>query len=234
MPSSVAVVELAWRLHQDEEVVKWCLEAALLAGETFDEAAHRCGLGACVAESYARLFFDIIDKLHARDYVIHRLLPRRAWLGFSPVDTATMLKVAALIGGPRVLDVAVRALTGEPVTREQILSMGPAELLREVENLHCRLCLLLRALPLSMFRPARVPALQQLADDVDALFVQLQEECRPDLVEQARVDALAAALGATLHAGAAAARDAGPLDLGQRLVALHEAVMLLHDLAPAA
>jgi hypothetical protein len=234
MPKRLAAVEHAWRLHQSEDSSKWHLEARLLTGEAFDEVARRCGLASDVVESYARLFFDVADYLHARDYLMHRLLPRGAWLGFSPADIALMLKTAALIGGPEVLDVALRALTGEHVTRERIVSMGPAELMREVENLHCRLCLLLRALPLTAFLPPRVAVLRQLADDLDSLFVQLQEACRPDVIEQVRADTLAVALGEALHASAAAARNEGSSELGHRLAALHDAVRLLQQLAPAA
>jgi hypothetical protein len=230
----LATVEQARLLHQSGGITRWCLEAALLAGESFAEAAQRCGLPVPVAECYSKVFFDVADKLEAKDYLCHRLFPRMAWQGFPSASTATLLKIAAWIGGPRVLDVAIRALTAAPVSYQDLQGMQSAELLREAEHLHCRLTLLLRALPLSAFLPPRVAILWWLAEDVDALFVELQEECRPDPVEQARVDALAFALPAASNASAAPIGKQGPSELGQRLVALHEAVTLLHDLASAA
>jgi hypothetical protein len=89
------------------------VDARLLAGQSYDEAAARCGLGAAAVEAYERLFFAVTDCLESRDYLLFAAMPGLNGRPDGP-DTASLLKALAYFRGPYVLDVALHALGVRP------------------------------------------------------------------------------------------------------------------------
>jgi hypothetical protein len=85
------------------------LQARLLAGQTYADAAGRCNLDPAVVEAYEQVFYNVCDQLDARDWVVFSTMPD---LHDDP-SLETLVKAFALAGGPYVLD-AVLAAVGFP------------------------------------------------------------------------------------------------------------------------
>ena len=92
---------------------RWLYEAHVLARRPTGEAAERAGLAADVAAAYEALFFDVRDRLDARDWV-------RQWVFWSkpaavppPGDDGEVWRWFGYFGGPYVLDEVV-AVTRHP------------------------------------------------------------------------------------------------------------------------
>jgi hypothetical protein len=195
----------AWALYQTNDLRRWHLEARLLTEEPVVGVARRCDLQPAVVEAYMEIFFDVRSRPGACDWLAHRVLPPRwAVLGIHPGDTATLLKLAALKGGPLALDQALRTLSrrGCNKGRDQLDLYGLAE---ASVDLACRFSLLLETLPLSAFRPPFLDALQMLAQALSDLQFAVESACRPGPLDAVRDELRGALLGCS-----SAPRDAEP------------------------
>lgn len=101
----------AFDLAREKTPRRWQVEARLLAGQTSEEIAHRCDLPAAVVENFEIVFFNVRDRLEARDWVVCSLIGSPVWQGFGPDDIRRLWRFAGYFWGPVFLDVVI-AVTG--------------------------------------------------------------------------------------------------------------------------
>jgi hypothetical protein len=144
-------IKAAHALYEEDALPRWRLEGWVLTGLPQSEVAARCSLPAECVEAYEQVFFDVRSGLTARSWLNHRTLPPRSWLyGFRRGDTASLLKWAALTGGPLILEQVQRVLT----TPRRTTPLRTVDELEEALcDLSCRFALLLHTLPLRAFLP---------------------------------------------------------------------------------
>lgn len=99
----------AFHVYKDDPQQRDLLEMYLLAGETDDAIGQRLGREPPVIGAYEELFFNVRDRLVARDWMVFVACD---W----PVDPcepralASVIRLMAYIGGPLLLDAVLVAL----------------------------------------------------------------------------------------------------------------------------
>jgi hypothetical protein len=107
---------------------RWHLEARLLAGEDVVQIAAKCGLTLEVIRCYHDLFFDVQERLEARDFLYHTVIGPKAREGLSETDREVLLKLFALSGGPRAVDALVDYFHSPPPAAPQLDGLDEAAL----------------------------------------------------------------------------------------------------------
>src|SRR5262245_11976164 len=90
-------------------LLKWALEARLVAGEPFGEIARKCALLPEAVEAYEALFFSVVDKLDASTWIACRVLGARSFTGMTERDLDIWWKVVGYGLGPVALDSLLHA-----------------------------------------------------------------------------------------------------------------------------
>ena len=101
-------VDAALGLHEGPARSRAVAEAALLAGESSDAVGARLALTAATIGAYESLFFNVLDRMRARHWIVVTAIGVRP----SP-DAGAVLKPFAYHGDPLVLDVVLAALDGD-------------------------------------------------------------------------------------------------------------------------
>jgi hypothetical protein len=93
------------------------LEARLLAGETFDAIAEKCGVPADVGAAYEAVFFNVSERLQATDYILSQVIGERLYVpgALRPDD---FVKFSAYRGGPYVVDAMRGVIHGDLSSRD--------------------------------------------------------------------------------------------------------------------
>src|SRR5262249_16161037 len=89
------------------------LQARLLARQSAEEIARRTSGAVGVVERFGGLFFKVISRLDARDWIVTHAV---GWWRFDPSrgrDPATLLRAFGYHGGPLLLDAALPYLLGD-------------------------------------------------------------------------------------------------------------------------
>src|SRR5262249_51613606 len=112
LPPRYRDVHAARRLHEQGGRTAVEAQARLLAGQPTEEVARITDVPPAVVKMYEGLFYNVTDRLHARDWV-----PTRAvgWWRFDPArgrDAATVLRAYAYHGGLPLIDAALPYLLG--------------------------------------------------------------------------------------------------------------------------
>jgi hypothetical protein len=126
---------------------RWELEARLLTPEPFDVVGPKCGSSAEVVGTYHEVFFAVRPCLYAKDYIVNRVLGRKAHVGLEERDVGLILKIYALAGGSLAVDALVDYFRDSPVVpeRPELLTTEEMEALRG--QLLIRAAILARTLP---------------------------------------------------------------------------------------
>jgi hypothetical protein len=112
----------AHQLHADE-AKKLIIEARLLARQSSAEIARLADIPAEVVEAYEAIFFNCLDRINAKDWIVIHAIRRRT---FGRVETAAaaLLKLFAYNGGPLVLDAVLPYLTGKKDPFEPVIDLS--------------------------------------------------------------------------------------------------------------
>ena len=86
------------------------VQSLLLTRMPFSDIAERCRLPLKTVEAFAALFFDVRDRLRARDWIFLRAIGCGPWNGFGGEMPGGIWRYAAFTGGVDVFD-AVHAVT---------------------------------------------------------------------------------------------------------------------------
>jgi hypothetical protein len=151
---------------------RWLVEAGLLTGEPLADTAARARLDEGVVDLFAKVYFCVGDRRSGRDYIALHALPRRGAIRADPRDTGGLLRLLAWHGGSVILDIGVRVLLG---SQARTTTPASAEELRDALNdLGCRISLLLRCLPLHYFLGPRLVVLKEVCNAWSALQRELE------------------------------------------------------------
>ena len=113
-------LHLAHAIHQaDPPLLRWAVEARILAAEDFDSIARKCGTTAEAIECYEAMFFSVLDKLRARTYIICQVIGRKIHHGLSEDDLDVIWKFFGYVGGPLLLDSLIDGFTAQPRPESQ-------------------------------------------------------------------------------------------------------------------
>ncbi len=154
----------AVELHRDAD--HWKLEAWLLAREPIATVARRFGLAAEAIEWYCRLFFDVLDTLDARYYILWRAVGVSPSRALNEGDAASFCKLFAYFSGPLVLDVVLDDFSSPESVPANITQITPSRLPRVARHLCVRAAIAARCAPAGDPRPVE---LLRLAERLRAL-----------------------------------------------------------------
>jgi hypothetical protein len=114
----------AWRLFEEGSLSRWEVEARLLAGESTPAIAAKSGLPAEVIDAFHDLFFSVRPRLHARDWVVNRVLGAEARLGLQESSTAGLLRLYGFLGGPLIVDDLLDFFARPPVMPKTLAGLS--------------------------------------------------------------------------------------------------------------
>src|SRR5262245_23146483 len=128
-----AIFEAHALYHADPPLLRWAVEARILAREPFADIARKCGLLAEAVEAYEALFFCVLDKLGADTWVVCQVIGPKIFHGLMERDLDAWWKVVGYGLGPVALDALLHGTLAspQPQTAEEV---GEA-LAREAESL---------------------------------------------------------------------------------------------------
>jgi len=84
--------------------IRWAIEARLLAGESDDAIASKCGTDAATIDMYEHLFFSVRDRLDQSDYIVHHVMSPAVQSGLAEHDSEALWKMFGYFAGVKVLD----------------------------------------------------------------------------------------------------------------------------------
>lgn len=95
-----------WAHHtwQNDNPIKWHIEALILARASSQEIGFSCGIAAEIVEAYENLFFHVREKLHHKGYIVHCVLGPGLQRGLYERDFDVLWKLYGYFLGPHVLD----------------------------------------------------------------------------------------------------------------------------------
>ena len=100
----------AYQIYTSGGPAKWTIEARILAGQSLRDVAQAMGVSKETEYWYQKLFFHVVPRLTATDYVRIKIIGKSAFQAISPDDTETLLKLFGYYGGQLVLDLAISCL----------------------------------------------------------------------------------------------------------------------------
>lgn len=98
----------AWEVeHHENPLVRYELQARLLANEPYERIASRLCIPTSVISTYEKCFFNVSDRLENRGYIAHCVFGRLLQIGMKEKDLDILWKVFGYFGGPYVLDAVI-------------------------------------------------------------------------------------------------------------------------------
>jgi hypothetical protein len=104
----------AFELWLADETLRQLLEARLLTSQSISEIAAACSLSPEVVNAYHTLFFDVRERLHARDWVMVMAVRSHPLNDFDGPQPRGVWAYSAFTGGPRVLEAVVAVTLNQP------------------------------------------------------------------------------------------------------------------------
>jgi hypothetical protein len=189
---------------------RWHLEARLLAGEDRLRIAAQYGPTPEVVGCNHDLFFDVQERLQARDFLYNTVISPKARDGLRESDVEVFLKLFALVGGPLAVDALVDYFQAPPPVSPQLDDLEGAALQKLQKQLRIKVAIQARVLAASEIRADQVLLVKSLLDHSNA-------DAWPSLSMQASDELSllspgAAQEGVTLegHTDKGAPNDSGP------------------------
>jgi hypothetical protein len=99
----------------DRPAPRWRVEAHLLTSVPLNDVARICTLPAEVVECYHQLFFDVLPRLRATDWIMLHAVGTYLLKGFAGLPVGAVWKWAAYTAGPRALAVVMALTTDAPL-----------------------------------------------------------------------------------------------------------------------
>lgn len=101
----------AQHLHISDGPLRFEVQARILAGQTDDEIAARCRLTPSAVHWFEAVFFNVRDRLHARDWIVARVIGPGLHRGFTEAEIGNVWMTFGYYGGPVALDVVLAITT---------------------------------------------------------------------------------------------------------------------------
>ena len=145
----------------DEPLHRATLEARLLAGETDDVIAARCGLTPAGVTWYHAVFYEVRPHLQASSYIATVVLAGKPYKGIARDDHEAILKSLASELGGQMVDEVLDCLRDPPVVPASLDRVPLPELRRLSNKLRTKALILVTTTPASAAHPATWIGLQQ-------------------------------------------------------------------------
>lgn len=95
----------AFEIHEHQDsAMRSGVEARILAGQSAKEIAERTGVTWRTLEFYAAAFFDVEDRLHARDFIFNHVISASRMRKVAHAERDANWKYFAYVGGPDLLE----------------------------------------------------------------------------------------------------------------------------------
>jgi hypothetical protein len=117
-----------------------------LAGQNTPAIADRCGLPGEVVDNFHDLFFAVRPHLEARDWIMNRVIGRKAHIGLQESDKADLLRLYGFLGGPLVVDDLLNYFACPPTMPRTLDGLDEEALSDLLHRLAIRAALLARSL----------------------------------------------------------------------------------------
>jgi hypothetical protein len=115
LAEEMPAVAQAHALHQsDPPLLRWAVEARILAAEPFPDIARKCALTPETVEAYEQLFFAVLDRLESSTWVACQVIGRKAHVGMTAADLDVWWKLVGYGFGPIALDIVIDHTTDRP------------------------------------------------------------------------------------------------------------------------
>lgn len=122
--------------HEPESRRRNEVQSLLLTRMAFSDIAERCRLPLRTIEAFAALFFDVRDRLRARDWIFLRAIGCGPWNGFGGEMPGALWRYAAYTGGVDAFDLVFAVTMNRPVP-DRLLPVQTRE--RRVAEVRLRL-----------------------------------------------------------------------------------------------
>jgi hypothetical protein len=155
--------------RRDEQDDRWTVEARLLAGQTPQEVADRCGITAEVVFWFETLFFDVRHRLGHIDWIANRVLGPAAHRGIWEREYDLLLKLYGWLYGPQGVDSLVRMSTYSGARPTSPQEMAVAHRADYVDSMGRKAGIALRCTPLN-------PATQQWLMELYQKLLDLEQK----------------------------------------------------------
>ena len=136
------------------------LESCILTGESLTYAATRCQLDVEVVTAYEALFFNISDRLAARDWVAREAIGETSPAAYRADFPWRIWRSLAYSGGKHALETVIAVTTDESMPAPEDLSPTEARAWVATTRFHCSL--LIAAM---IAEPAQLAALASLSQE---------------------------------------------------------------------
>ena len=141
-------LDAAYRLHAGDKLTRATVEGLLLARQSVEQVAAECGLTPAAVTAYVALFFDVLDKLGAVEYILLNALGGNIWDGsLTEADGDVFVRLLGYQGGPILLRWAVAYFRGGWSVPQRLEEASPEELLDLVGVLMTRAIVLVHVVP---------------------------------------------------------------------------------------
>jgi hypothetical protein len=116
-----AVVQAHTVYTADPPLLRWAVEARILARESFADIARKCALVPEAVEAYEALFFTVRDRLDAETWIWCRVVGAKGYYGLTEHDLDVLWKMIGYGFGPLMLDAHLHLVPGLPLPPPRIL-----------------------------------------------------------------------------------------------------------------
>jgi hypothetical protein len=148
LAAEMADLDAAYRLHAGDKLTRATVEGLLLARQSVEQVAAECGLTPAAVTAYAALFFDVLGKLDAAEYILLNALGGNIWdSSLTEADGNVFVRLLGYQGGPILLRWAVAYFRGGWSIPECLEEASPEQLQDLVGVLMTRAIVLVHVLP---------------------------------------------------------------------------------------
>lgn len=118
-------IYFAYAIHNEDDkkiTIRSEIEARILANETSEKIADRCGCSIETIDLYEKLFFNVREKLKNTTYILHQVMGPAIHKGMYERDHDLLWKLYGYFCGSAVLDALTTTFTNpvKPETPEQV------------------------------------------------------------------------------------------------------------------
>jgi hypothetical protein len=93
----------AFLIYNNDDVIRWIIEAKILTKESLESISRKTGLDLEVLRDYCDAFYDILEKLHNKEFICSSVIGRAMYEQVR-LPISTVWKIIAYFGNAEYLD----------------------------------------------------------------------------------------------------------------------------------
>ena len=102
-----AIYQARSLFYADPPLLRWALEARILAREDFETIGRKCALLPEAVDVYEKLFFSVLDRLGADTWVMCNVIGSKVHTGLTEHDLDVLWRLVGYTFGPVMLDAVI-------------------------------------------------------------------------------------------------------------------------------